>query len=81
MLIGNNIPMVTEPFEIVHSAKDNDPYAVRTRPGWVVCGAFNEVYTNDIEVYQIHLEEINNLLMDIYNRDFNALSETITLRE
>ena len=76
MLIGNNIQMATEPFEIIHSAKDNDPYAVRTRLGWVVCGAYNEAYTKDIKVNKIQLEEIHNLLIDIYNRDFNDLNET-----
>ena len=42
LLIGANAAVVSEPLEVINSPSQDEPYAVRSRYGWMVCGIGND---------------------------------------
>ncbi|XP_076052759.1 uncharacterized protein LOC143032176 [Oratosquilla oratoria] len=70
-MVGSNVPEASEPWEVVHAEKVGDPYAVRTRLGWVICGRLTdtaeEVAVNSIKVAGNYLDQ---KLIESYNREF-----------
>ncbi|XP_076038665.1 uncharacterized protein LOC143023891 [Oratosquilla oratoria] len=71
IMIGINVPEASEPWEVVHAEKPGDPYAVRTRLGWILCGRIidnnHEIPVNKIKVDGNYLER---KLIESYNREF-----------
>ncbi|XP_076061572.1 uncharacterized protein LOC143037324 [Oratosquilla oratoria] len=71
IMVGSNVPEASEPWEVVHAEKVGDPYAVRTRLGWVICGRLTdtaeEVTVNSIKVAGNYLDQ---KLIESYNREF-----------
>ncbi|XP_076033078.1 uncharacterized protein LOC143020532 [Oratosquilla oratoria] len=71
IMIGSNVLEASEPWEVVHAEKVGEPYAVRTRLGWVLCGRIidnnQEVAVNNIKVDGNYLER---KLIESYNREF-----------
>ena len=76
LMIGSNVPRAMEPLEVVSAPQDSDPYAVRTRLGWMVCGLIPKPVgcfkTNRVGVKSN--QELEKVLHDYYNRDFQVLS-------
>ena len=80
IMIGNNIPTALEPWEIIHAPKNRGPYAVRTVLGWMVCRLDNHIHSNHVRVNKINVEldEIKNLLHQIYSHDFKDVTDERT---
>lgn len=77
LLIGTNASKVMEPWELVDSQGDG-PYAVRTKVGWVLNGPVrggNESRKQNVcsavTTNQIYLANIEEMLVNQYNHDFN----------
>ena len=72
ILIGNNVPKVTEPWELVNSLGDG-PYAVRSLLGWSINGPLRCVSVEDSQcpsVSSCRVQVVCNL-DDQLNRFFN----------
>merc|ERR1712237_54107 len=76
IMIGANVPQALEPLEVIPAPKEFQPYAVRTRLGWVVCGprpsgsGINSV--NRVSIGQGKL--MDETLIRAFDREFQALS-------
>ncbi|XP_072037080.1 uncharacterized protein [Amphiura filiformis] len=76
LLIGNNVPKATEPWDVVHS-ENGGPYAYKTLLAWVVSGLNRPnraVSANRIIVGG----DIERRLVEMYNHDY---SETLAQEE
>lgn len=51
--IGLNTPKTMEPWKVINS-KNNGPYAVKTRLGWVVNGLLNNCGGTEGQLRQVH---------------------------
>ena len=76
IMIGNNVPHVLEPWEIINSTKDFDPHALKTRLGWVICGAGNgnNLAMGIKKVSVARTNFMDKLLIENYNQDFQDLA-------
>ena len=69
LLIGNNVPSVTEPLDIINS-KDGGPYAVKTLLGWWVHGVHKQSKTKK-GVYRVKVKHnIEEQFQQLYNHEF-----------
>ena len=69
MLIGNNVPQLFEPWEVVHSS-DGGPYACKTLLGWTVYG-MNNKSSLPLTITRTRVEEnLDDQLVQLYNQDF-----------
>ena len=74
ILIGNNMPKVSEPWEIIHSSEDNGPYATKTKLGWVVTGSPSEgKQYHRLNRIIIDDQNLDNLLVNVYNQGFEDI--------
>ncbi|XP_072046826.1 uncharacterized protein [Amphiura filiformis] len=55
LLIGNNVPQVFKPWEVIHSSNDG-PYACRTLLGWTVYG-MNNKSSSPLTITRTRVEE------------------------
>ena len=58
LLIGNNILQATEPWQIIHSSVDGEPYALKTKLGWVVKG-FSRSTSTEVDINSMSLTHAN----------------------
>ena len=84
LLLGYDISYVHQPQEIISSANDSDPYAVRTPLGWCVIGSTgrtttssniscNRIACSELTsiVYKTETTEVNPKdLIDVFEQDF-----------
>lgn len=75
LLIGTDASKVMEPWELINS-KDEGPYAVRTRVGWVINGPLrgeskSKIGCSVVTANRISVENLENMLIQQYNHDFN----------
>ena len=78
LMIGNNVPHALEPWDVINSKNDYEPHAIRTRLGWIVCGAGS---SNDrsMPVNRMSISKgikLDKLMIEEYNRDFQDLSSS-----
>ena len=78
LMLGSNVPQAMEPWEVINSKRDYEPYAIRTRLGWVICGAVGS--NNSVaRVNKVSISEglkFDRMLIEAYNRDFEDLTTT-----
>ena len=77
IMIGNNVPHVLEPWEIINSTKDFDPHALKTRLGWVICGAGNG---NNLAMGIKKVSVARTNFMDTYQTSLMNMSEELLLQ-
>ncbi|XP_072051190.1 uncharacterized protein [Amphiura filiformis] len=78
LLIGNNVPKATEPWDVVHS-ENGGPYAYKTRLGWVVSGLNRQNTCKAVSANRIIVgDDIERSLVEMYNHDYN---ETLAQEE
>ncbi len=85
LLIGANCSRAMEPWHVIN-AEDGGPYAVKTAIGWVVNGpvrkelndAMNKTPT--FSVNRVSVMEIEKLLVQQYNTDFQSVTTMIEKR-
>ena len=73
LMIGNNVPLAMEPWEIVHSENDG-PYATKTVLGWVINGPVRHDEKNPVKANRIQVqadEGLSDMMIKLYNTDFN----------
>lgn len=71
LLIGINAPKAMEPWKVINS-KNNGPYAVKTRLGWVVNGLLNNCGSTEGQLCQVHSHRISVVdLDDLVKQNFN----------
>ena len=78
LMIGNNVPHVLEPWEVINSRNDFEPHAIRTRLGWVVCGAVSG-NNHRVSINRISIGrgiKLDKLMIEEYNRDFQDLASS-----
>ena len=77
LLIGNNVPAIMEPWEIINSPIRGGPYAMKTIMGWLVCGIkCASKISHNVSRISINNEELKQILLDMYNREFEDLNFT-----
>ncbi len=70
LLIGTNAPKTMEPWKVI--SKNNGPYAVKTRRGWVVNGLLNSCSDTEGQLKQDHGHWISAVnLDDLVKQNFN----------
>ena len=75
IIIGNNVPAVAEPFEIINAPVEGEPYALKTKIGWVVKGSKsnNRLLRNfNINISNLKLEK---MLINMYETEFKDCNE------
>ena len=78
LLIGSNVPHAMEPWEVIHAPSESNPFAIRTKLGWVVCGLLSPPVNMTI-VHNVKIKrdrELDKLLISAYNKDFLDLAST-----
>ena len=73
LMIGSNVPLAMEPWEIIHS-QGGGPFATRTLLGWVINGPVQHdgrglVKANRIKVE--NAEEIEDMMSKMHNAEFS----------
>ena len=59
LMMGNNVPEVTEPWDIAHGERSGDPFAVKTKVRWVVNGPVKTSRDNTINVNRVGIEDVH----------------------
>ncbi|XP_068204814.1 uncharacterized protein [Palaemon carinicauda] len=69
--IGNNVPYLLKPREVINSTCFHEPHAIRTLLGWLVCGAKDKGYQEHVDRIQVTSKrlELDRLLVESYNRE------------
>ena len=72
LMIGNNVPLAMEPWEVIHS-QEGGPFATRTVLGWVINGPVRHVKGSPVKANRIHVQEENvtELFDKLYNAEFS----------
>ena len=76
LMIGTNVPHALEPHEVINSTSDFEPYAIKTKLGWVICG-MGEDMNYQASVHRVSVsygQRLDKILVDSYNKDFNDLA-------
>ena len=76
-MIGNNVPLAMEPWEVIHS-REGGPYATRTMLGWVINGPVRHDARSSVKANRVQVEEegLSELINKLYNTEFSEkLSE------
>ena len=80
LMIGTNVPQAHEPLSVAKATRDFEPWAARTRLGWVVCGASGlNGNISTTKVNRISLSrglKLDQMLIKEYNRDFQDIAST-----
>ena len=75
MLIGNNVPRALEPCDVISAPLDDQPFAMRTRLGWMVCGtSADDCRANVNRISVANSKILDELMIEEYNRDFQDLA-------
>ena len=72
LMIGTNVPQALEPWKVVNSRRQGEPYAMKTKLGWVVCGIRGDA--NVVSVHRTSVDWRDRELIDSYNKDFQDLA-------
>ena len=76
LMLGTNAHQALEPWELVNSRKEGDPYAVRTKLGWYACGV-GGCKKGMASVNRTNVcNSMDQQLIESYNRDFQDLAST-----
>lgn len=74
LLIGSNVPVALEPWQVINSKKSG-PYAIKTTLGWTVNGplrktAVSKTGNQVIMAHRISVEKLENLIRQQIEQDF-----------
>ena len=53
MMIGQDVPEASEPWEVINAPNRGEPYGIRTLLGWMVCGYMGP----NVNIIRIYLHE------------------------
>ncbi|XP_073987651.1 uncharacterized protein [Rhodnius prolixus] len=72
ILIGINVPQALEPWDVIHSSSEQEPFAIKTRLGWVICGApcTNRGGKERVNSLKLKNQNLDSLLTELYEKDF-----------
>lgn len=76
LLLGQNVPQAMEPKEIIPSSLDGEPFAVKTKLGWIVYGSMGNNKPAHVKVNRVKIEDVtlDNLLVNMYNQEFKDVN-------
>ena len=76
LMIGNDVPEVMEPWDIVHGQNPGEPFAVRTKVGWVVNGPVKTAKRPTIQVNRVGIGDmdVHQMFVNMYNEDVQDTS-------
>ena len=76
LMIGNDVPEVMEPWDIVHGQSPGEPFAVRTKVGWVVNGPVKTAKRSTIQVHRVGIgdADVHQMFVNMYNEDVQDTS-------
>ena len=82
ILIGDNVPKASEPWEVINLV-GNDPYTVRTLSGWSINGRFRNVAVlgdePSITAYRVQVcPQMESQVLKFFNLDFNECHVSAT---
>lgn len=82
LMIGNNVPQAMEPWQVIHSPHEGGPFAMKTKLGWIVSGSLMGERHAHVSVNRVKIEDvsIDQILINMYNRDFQDLNLSSTKR-
>ena len=72
LMIGTNVPQALEPWKVINSRRQGEPYAIKTKLGWVVCGIRGDARV--VSVHRTSVDPMDRELIAAYNRDFQDLA-------
>ena len=71
LMIGNNVPEAMEPWDVIHGNK-GEPFAVKTKLGWVVNGPMKHGNDSNIRFNRINVkEDVHEMFVRMYNDEFS----------
>ncbi|XP_043217631.1 uncharacterized protein LOC122379454 [Amphibalanus amphitrite] len=72
LMLGNNVPLAMEPWEVIHS-QEGGPFATRTLLGWVINGPVRHTERSTVTANRVQVEEegIPELIDKLYNAEFS----------
>ena len=75
-MVGNDVPEIMEPWDIIHGQKPGDPFAVKTKVGWVVNGPLKTTKGTTIRVNRVGMGEVDvhRMFENMYNEDVKDIS-------
>lgn len=76
LLLGQNVPQAMEPIEVIPSSGDGEPFALKTKLGWVVYGPTGNNKPAHVKVNRVKIEDVtlDNLLINMYNQEFKDVN-------
>ena len=70
LMIGNNVPEAMEPWDVIHG-NAGEPFAVKTKLGWVVNGPMKAETGQNIRFNRVSVrEDVHGMCMKMYNDEF-----------
>ena len=72
LMLGNNVPLAMEPWEVIHS-QEGGPFATRTLLGWVINGPVRHIAGSPVKANRIQVEDegVTELIDKLYNAEFS----------
>ena len=72
LMIGNNVPLAMEPWEVIHS-QEGGPFATKTRLGWVINGPVRHDPRSRVKANRVHVEDegLTELIGKLYNSEYS----------
>ncbi|XP_043193363.1 uncharacterized protein LOC122365846 [Amphibalanus amphitrite] len=80
LMIGNDVSEIMEPWDIIHGEKPGEPFAVKTKIGWVVNGPVKTAKSDTIKVNRVGIgdTDVHQMFINMYNED---VQDTSSLNE
>ena len=70
LMIGNNVPEAMEPWDVIHG-NAGEPFAVKTKLGWVVNGPMKAEIGQNIRFNRVRVkEDVHEMFVKMYNDEF-----------
>ncbi|XP_043211215.1 uncharacterized protein LOC122375781 [Amphibalanus amphitrite] len=70
LMIGNNVPEAMEPWDVIHGMP-GEPFAVKTKLGWVVNGPMKPETGQNIRFNRVSVkEDVHEMFIRMYNDEF-----------
>ena len=70
LMIGNNVPEAMEPWDVIHGNK-GEPFAVKTKLGWVVNGPMRPENDANIRFNRVNVKDVHEMFVRMYNDEFS----------